>query len=1136
MFYNSLEQYLDKSSFWHIFNEQLISNNKTLFYGLNKSTKAIVLARAFKKTEKNIIAVSADDRLAEELYDDLALLCGKDNAHFLPDFEVLPYEERSPHYSIRAQRIETLAAAVSGNPGIYSLSLRAFLRYITPAKMLSKTILKLEAGKEYDLDVLVSNLVSAGYNTEYQVAKVGDFARRGGLIDVFSPNHYSPYRIEFFGDEIVSIREFHVSSQRSTGNDVAEITILPSREISIQNIEADEKLWNKVHNSGFYEGIEVDIPLLFKTTENFHEYFDRNESIIFFDEYQYVNTYIKEMEDETVELWEKAKKTGRILIPEPDKVFAGKSLVSKLFRNNKVFFICNSFQNFRAIQDKIESPYISQTNMHGDLSAFETNLNEKIEEDYTIFIQSDNKSQSKRMKELIPDLAHKIKFSLGVLHKGFIDQDTKLAVYTDHEIFSRYKKKKYQAKFSKNEALVDYESLNPGDYIVHINYGIGIYEGLVIQNIDGSEIECLSIAYAGGDKVYVPTYQLDLVSKYVSDEGFKPVIHKLGGKKWDQMKSRARKQIELVADDIVKLYAERKSRRGVAFEKDTVWQTEMEESFIYEDTPDQKRATNEIKADMESIVPMERLLCGDVGFGKTEVAIRAAFKAVVSGWQVVVLVPTTLLAEQHYYVFKERLAQYPVNIAMFSRFRSKANIDRDVVRIMKGEVDIAIGTHRLLSKDIQFNKLGLLIIDEEHRFGVRHKEKIRKIKSNVDTLYMSATPIPRTLGMALSKLKEISLIQTSPKARLPVRTIVVPYDEEVIKDAINREIDRGGQIFFLHNRVQTIDSVKRELRKLVPNASMEVAHGQMPEKQLESIMVAFSNHKFDVLIASTIIESGIDIPNANTIIINRADMFGLAQLYQLRGRVGRSNRRAYAYLVMPGKMNEQARKRLETLTEYDYLGAGYQIAMRDLELRGAGTMLGTKQSGVINSVGFNYYYKLLEQAVENMENNKPVWEEEKHEETVRVRIETDNYFPEEYIKSESVRLKMYKRLLGLSEPEQFNDLEKELHDRFGEIPGPAQETINFYRLRCFSAKAGMKSCKLKNEQFIIEYDLKNLPPRKNIGLLMSKFTYPVKFETMKSLKIIYTLPADKNSSKVSIVAKAIEILEFIGKWNGNEKN
>ena len=1130
IFYNKISSVIDKSDFIQDFDNLIKSQTAgTLVHNLNRSAKSLLLARAFQITGKNIVFVTADDKVAEDYLEDLDLLVGHDSAYFLPDYEVLPYEQRSPHYLIRAQRIETLTAAVSYKPAVFTVSVRSFLRKIAAKKIFSKNIINIKKGEDVNPDVLISDLVGMGYENQFQVSKVGELARRGGIIDVFSPSSHKPVRIEFFGDEIESIRVFSVSSQRSTGEELDSITLIPSREFSLHDIETSEQLWERIHKNGFYEGIELDASLLLSSVETFTDYFDQENCLIFWDEYQFFSSYLNEILEETTNLFQKiTHKYKKRIIPKPDDIFEDDKYISKILTSRSTFFLSASFQEFKGITHKLEAPVTSQTNMQGTLELLDQEIAAKLQDGYRIFLQSDNKSQSKRMADLLPHFEDQVDFSIGVLQNGLNLSDCKLAIYTDHEIFSRYKRKRRQTRFSKEEALVDYESLKPGDYVVHIDHGIGIYAGLKKLSVDGNTIECLTLRYAGNDVVYVPTFQLSMVSKFVSEEGIAPAIHKLGSKKWENAKSRARKQIELVAEDLIKLYAERSLRKGIAFDADNTWQQEMEDSFIYEDTPDQASAAKEIKADMENDTPMERLLCGDVGFGKTEVAIRAAFKAVMSGWQVAVLVPTTLLAEQHFLVFKERLAQYPIRISMFSRFRSQSNLKKDVVKLAAGQIDIAIGTHRLFSKDIKYKKLGLLIIDEEHRFGVRHKDKLRKMKSNVDTLYMSATPIPRTMYMALSKLKELSLIRTSPKARLPIRTVIVPWDKDVIKDAIAREVDRGGQVFFVHNRVQTIDSIVTELRKLLPNVNFGVGHGQLPERQLEAVTLDFAHHKFDVLVATTIIESGIDIPNANTIIINRSDMFGLAQLYQIRGRVGRSNRRAYAYLIIPPKMQEDARRRLETLIEYESLGSGYQIAMRDMELRGAGSLLGTKQSGVINSIGFNYYNRLLSKAIENIQAEKPKaeWIEDEPQKLERIRIESDHYFPESYISSEKERLEIYRKMLAFTSKEQYEALEQELKDRFGSVPEQANTAIQYYKLRMLTSKAGLESLKMKKGNVILEFENKKLPARNKMMQLVERFKYPVKFDTIKNFKMSFEIFKDKDNIRFQLLEKSLEIVEY----------
>ncbi len=1122
-YYDLIKSDLDKSSFFQNYDSILREDVRgNLFHHLNRTVKALLVCRAYFESGKNILMICADDKLAEDYLDDIQLLAGKENAYILSDYETLAYEQRSPHYTIRAERIRTLSSVFEGKASIYTVSIRSLLRKIVSAEIFSEYMINLRALETNNPDKLISDLVGMGYRSEFQVSKVGELARRGGIIDVYSPNQSNPVRIEYFGDAIESIRYFNISTQRSLGKEIEEITIIPSREFSLHDINTGASLWERIHEHGFYEGIEQDVSLLLKKTSGFADYFSEEKAIFFWDEYQFFSPTFSEIQDETQKLYIKAREQRRKdQLPEPENLFYSRSYIQRIFNRFPHYFLSNSYQEFKRINVQVEVPVSGQTSQQGNLESLEQELIEKLDDGYRVIIQSDNKSQSKRMSDLLQNLEGRLHFTIGVFQKGFILPDARLAVFTDHEIFARYRQRTKSARFSSEEALVDYESLKPGDYIVHIDYGVGIYRGLQKMPSGGSTIDCLTIGYADNDVVYVPTFQLNRVSKFVGEEGTEPTIHKLGGKMWAMAKTRAKKQIELLAEDIIQLYAERQVRKGINFDPDSTWQQEMEDSFIYEITPDQLQSTNEIKQDMEKPSPMERLLCGDVGFGKTEVAIRASFKAIMSGYQVAILAPTTLLVEQHYHTFKERLAQYPVRIAMLSRFRSKAMLDRDIFEMSEGNIDIVIGTHRLLSKDIRFKKLGLLIIDEEHRFGVRHKDKLRKLKSNVDTLYMSATPIPRTLSMSLSRLKEMSLIRTSPKARLPIRTVIVPFDEEVIKDAINREIDRGGQVFFIHNRVQTIDSMGEKLRSLLPHASIGIGHGQLPEKQLEAIMLDFSEHKFDVLLASTIVESGIDIPNANTMIINRADTFGLAQLYQIRGRVGRSNRRAYAYLIIPARMNDNAKKRLETLTEYESLGSGYQIAMRDLEIRGAGTMLGTKQSGAINSIGFNYYNRLLENAIENITQgkNKIEWEDEMETEKQDITLSEDFYLPVEYIKDEQTRLDVYRKINNFTCEKEFDELPEELRDRFGEVPPVVIRALNYFRLRWKVVQTDLKKCNIRGKNIILEFSAQNLPSRETLTRLINKYNYPVKFETIHDLKITFDL--SKSSNKVLETALAI---------------
>ncbi len=1128
-FYNQIQSILKGSSFLANYVNLLESGvSKVQYSHLNLSARALMIAHAWTVTQKNILVVTADDPLAEDFWDDISVLVGKDNTHYLPDFEVLPYEDRSPHYSIRATRLETLANAVLDKPQIYTLSIRAMLRWLQPKELLRKNIITLRKGQEFDPAVLISNLVGMGYEVDYQINKVYQVAKRGGIIDIFSPPQQKPVRLEFFGDEIISLRPFSLATQRSEAHEIDEITIIPAREISLHDIDVNSPILDKVHEHGLFEGIENYNSLLLSHVQTFLEYFNKNSTLIFWNDYPYIKDEELALSEQVLDSYQRAhKEKKKGIFPTPEQLFASEEIFIKAINQYQSIFVSQTEFLLTEFSQTFISPINGMEGLNGDLSVLESEIMRRYADKQIVYIQFDNQSQLNRMEILLDEYNLAVNHYIGCLHQGFEIPDCGLAIYTDHEIFNRYKRKKFAPRFAPGEALVDYESLKPGDYIVHVDHGIGIFEGLKIVKVDGQEIECLCLKYAGDDKIYVPTFQLQLVSRYVAEEGVAPTIHKLGSSKWDNTKRRAKSQIELVAADILKLYAERSKRKGISHEPDTPWQKELEDSFIYEDTPDQIKSTADIKQDMENPSPMERLLCGDVGFGKTEVAIRAAFKAVNSGYQVAVLVPTTLLAEQHYRVFRERVAGYPIKIAMFSRFRSASQIKKDLVAVALGQIDIVIGTHRLLSADVRFRKLGLLVIDEEHRFGVRHKERLRKLQSNVDTLYMSATPIPRTLNMALSKLKEISLIQTSPKERLPIRTIVTQRDIQVIKDAIQREVDRGGQVFFIHNRVQTIESVALELRNAMPNVKFVVGHAQMSEHLLEDIMDAFVEHQYDVLISTTIVENGIDIPNSNTILIDRADTFGLAQLYQMRGRVGRSNRRAYAYLIVPKGLTNDARHRLDALTQYDYLGAGFQVAMRDLEIRGAGTVLGTKQSGVIQSIGYNYYNKLLEKAIESIQSEHPeaFYQDEQPETRQKLKTDIDLYFPPDYISDDEERLRIYRRLNACEDVEAVDEFVGELTDRFGHLPDKAKWLLTYFKLKILTNKAGLQNCQVRNGELIMEFKSNTPPSREKIMNLLAIVKDPVRFETTKNIKIIFELTKHAQLSYQSQTDKAITILQ-----------
>lgn len=1117
---------LDGQSFSSRLLEGLNSQELIQAYNMNQSARALVAAWLWQKTGKSVLIISQDDIIAEDIWDDLCTFVGKENAFYLPDYEILPYEERSPHYSIRATRMICLNEVLKGKAGIYSLSIRALVRYIPPKEYLSKHFFTLKTGMEIDLDELSQKLFNMGYESQYQVGKVFETSRRGGIVDIFSPPALKPVRLEFFGDEIVSMRYFSANTQRSEPGDIGEMTVIPARELCLDDIDPQNPFASQIIKSGFFEGIENQYGSLLSEVSTFAHYFEPSQRLLIFNNLNYVLEEYQELTEQVYNQYnrELKHKTKAKLTP-PQKLMASEELLYQMIQARSALLLSQSEFALPIKNTLLRTSFEPQVPMGGDLNLLAAKIRENQSLKRKTILLFDNKSQSIRTQQLLQDYDLQITAHIGSLHTGFGIGLQGPLLWTDHEIFNVYKRKRYTPRFSPGEQITDYDALKPGDYVVHIEHGIGVFEGLQIIRLDGSDTECLVLRYANDDRVYLPTYQLDMVSKYVAEESAKPTLHRIGGARWQNTKRKAAQVIELLAADIVRLYAERSARKGIAHKADGDWQKQLESSFLYEDTPDQARSTMEIKADMEAEAPMERLLCGDVGFGKTEVAIRAAFKAVVSGTQVGVLVPTTLLAEQHFRVFKERLAHYPIKVAMLSRFRSKQILAQEIADINSGKVDIAIGTHRLLSKDVRFKNLGLLIIDEEHRFGVRHKERLRKMQSNVDTLYMSATPIPRTLNMALAKLKEISLMQTSPKERLPIRTIITPRNTEVIKDAIRREVDRGGQVFFIHNRVQTIEHVADELRNLLPNVSFNVGHAQMSENHLEEVMNAFVNKEFQVLISTTIVENGLDIPNANTILIDRADTFGLAQLYQMRGRVGRSNRRAYCYLLIPKGTTTEARHRLEALSQYDFLGAGFQVALRDLELRGAGAILGTKQSGVIQAIGFNYYNSLLEKAVTSSGENKAISLEDeiRPKQSTTLKTEIDIYFPNGYIDNDEQRLNIYKRLSSFEKPEQIDEMLLELQDRFGSPPDKARWLLQFFKLDLMANRIGLSSCKVQRNKLIMQWPSDKMPTKTQILTFSSKVEQALSFDGSKGLKIEIEL--DKNQDYGAQFEEALRVLK-----------
>jgi len=1024
--------------------------------GLAGSAEALLLHGLVEEIGHPVLVVTERPDEADDLYDDLRFLMGETRVGQFPSRQVLPYDFRAPVGEVMGRRISTLAGLAEGKIKLVVCPVRALMEPTIPRNELKSSRIDIKKGRETDPDDLVQRLVRFGFRRVSLVEEVGDFARRGGLIDFFTPGSVAPVRVEFFGNEVDTIRQFEVATQRTIGR-LDRIQVLPKREVPITQDTLENYLEKLPEDDADYirtrylndpelPGLEW-LAVLFGLDKGCLLDFLSGDGIIYQCGQGTLKAEAKAIMAEAASLRERFKtRLASMPTPEeyyfpPDDLFArldNYAAVDRLpFRGSRsgtITFGC--------------SPHPA---LGSRLNLLADQIREYDRSGTTYIIAADNKGQADRLKELIAekgDVDLQPVVEVANLTGGFVCAEAGLAILTDHEIFSRHHRRVRRKKFQEGVAISDYTALQTGDYVVHTEFGIARYLGLETLTVDGRNRDCLLLSYAENDRLYVPIEEFNRVSKYAGKEGA-PQLTRLGGPGWEKLKKKSRKAIEAMAKDLIKLYAERESRKGFSFGEDTVWLKQLEASFPFEETRDQARAIEEVKQDMAAEKPMDRLVCGDVGYGKTEVAVRAAFKAIDAGKQVAVLVPTTILAQQHLATFSERMADFPVKIALLSRFRTRKQQQEVIDELAAGKVDLVIGTHRLLSKDVAFRDLGLLVIDEEHRFGVKHKEKLRQLKASVDTLVMTATPIPRTMQMSLIGVRDMSLIATSPKDRLPIITEIVEFDPAIIATTILREVDRGGQVFFVHNRVQTIESMYRYIKKHLPQVEIAIGHGQMHERSLEGVMLAFMSGRFDVLLCTSIIESGLDMPNVNTIIINRADRFGLAQLYQLRGRVGRSARRAYAYLMTPMArlMTREAVKRLRALEAHSDLGSGFALAMRDLEIRGAGTILGARQSGFIEELGYDLYQKLLEEAIARLKGA----EIPKLPET-RLESDIEIYLPDTYVNDNQHKVDIYRRLAGSRTLDDVEGIREEVIDRFGR---PPVSSVNLFEATAVKVSAAM---------------------------------------------------------------------------------
>ena len=1042
--------------------------------------------------------IAPDLDRAEAWHDDLAFFLGPDRVVIIPPHDTVPWSTQVATAPVREDRLDAFLRLGDPNPPVAVIPALSLHRKIPPPALIRSRAVDLRPGISIAPESLLRRLVLAGYRSVPEIGESGEVSRRGGIVDVFGAGMESPARIEFDGDVVASLRSFDVTTQRSTGA-LEGARVAPARELlyaeetdaRLRPLDAEaaprtsetDRIRDLVAEGIYFEGMEWVAPLLGIPLGSLLDHLPKGTTL-WIDEPAAVERDLEEAEREAERLEPEARARATHLPPRAALFEPASAVSDRLAKHLRVDSTVTSREGARA--GMISLGARPQPSFGRKLDLLRTELRRLSDLGTTRMILCDNRGQAERLEELLGEDLGGIE--VGDLSAGFVLPGAKLAVFTDHEIFARYRRRRARKLRPSASAMRDLLTLTPGDYVVHLDHGIGVYRGLKPLTLDGQETECIQIDYAGGDRLFVPIGQLGMVERYSAEEGRAPSIHRLGGTTWARVKAKTRKAIADMADKLLRHYAVRKARPGRAFGADTPWQRELESSFIYEETPDQLRAVEEVKRDMESPRPMDRLICGDVGYGKTEVAIRAAFKAIQDGTQVAVLVPTTVLAQQHFVTFSERFADYPVRVDMLSRFRSPKEQKETVEKLARGEVDLIIGTHRLLSKDVLFKNLGLVVIDEEQRFGVAQKERIRTLVETVDVLTLTATPIPRTLHMSLLGARDMSVMTTPPRGRYPIKTEIVEMSQDVVREALLREADRGGQSFFVHNRVESIDRMAHYVTSSVPQVKIGVAHGQMRDAQLETVMVDFLERRTDVLVSTLIIESGLDIPTVNTMLVHRADALGLAQLYQLRGRIGRSHHQAFCYLLVPaGKvLTEEAEKRLRVIAEHEELGAGLMIAMRDLEIRGAGNLLGPEQHGHMLTVGFDLYCRMVDEVVQELQG-EPV----DHRPEPEVRSSLPAFVPDEYVSDRDEKLDVYRRMAALGSLADLDALRAELRDRFGPTPAEVEHLLALKGLRLLGKEAGADRLLVGSDR--IEIELREPLPRERIVALVSQVPVPIEF-------------------------------------------
>lgn len=1100
--------------------------------GLVGSALSFVVANAFKESEHPFLMIFNDKEEAAYYLNDLEQLVGEKNVLFYPGSYRRPYQIEETDNANVLLRAEVLNRINSRKkPALIVTYPDALFEKVVTRKELDKSTLKIEVGNELSIDFVNEVLFEYQFKRVDFVTEPGEFSVRGGIIDVFSFSHDEPYRIEFFGDEIDSIRTFDVETQLSTDKK-KKISVMPN----VENKRLDEV------RESFLKYISAQTIVFIKNLDLLSAQADKL--------YNKAEEAFKELSEDVKHSEPKELFCNGELIKKQLLEYSSVELSSQSYLRHSEFISESNVETLKQVQGdvtKIEFNTKPQPSFNKQFELLIENLIENQEAGFTNFICCVSEQQAKRFHDIFDpdsyrDQEKQVKYQTPVfsMFQGFIDEDSKTVCYTDHQIFERYHKFHLKNGYAKKQAITlkELTNLGVGDYVTHIDHGIGKFGGLQKIDVEGKKQEAIKLIYGERDILYLSIHSLHKISKFNGKDGKPPKIYKLGSNAWKNLKKKTKARVKHIAYDLIKLYAQRRLEKGFKYDPDSYLQHELEASFMYEDTPDQSSATAAVKEDMENERPMDRLVCGDVGFGKTEIAIRAAFKAVDNNKQVAILVPTTILAFQHHQTFTERLKDFPVRIDYLNRFRTAKERKETLADLESGKVDIIIGTHQLVSKAVKFKDLGLLVVDEEQKFGVAVKDKLKTIKENVDTLTLTATPIPRTLQFSLMAARDLSTITTPPPNRYPIESHVVRFSEETIRDAISYEIQRGGQVFFIHNRVENIKEVAGMIQRLVPDAKIGVGHGQMEGKKLEKLMLSFINGEFDVLVSTTIVESGLDVSEANTIFINNANNFGLSDLHQMRGRVGRSNKKAFCYFITPpySAMTEDARKRITALEQFSELGSGFNIAMKDLEIRGAGDLLGGEQSGFINDIGFDTYQKILNEAIEELKENEfrelyVETEDLEHKDFVKdTQIDTDFelLFPDDYINNISERLNLYTKLNELKTEEDLQKFEAELVDRFGELPTQAVDLLNSVRIKWIAAKIGLERVIMKKNKLMGYF----IADQKSRFYQTNNFTKVLQYvqthrqnctmkekETRGGLKLLLTF------DRITSVEKALKVLQ-----------